>query len=149
MKANIFSPGNSRKINPNWFTGPVNMKDVSSLIGSTNHDIYHVYFKNHSRTKLHSHNGDQILIAISGNGSMDTFAKSGKSKSEFKIKKTFTTRLNPGDMVFIKKGTLHTHGAISKKTFSHIAINIIPARSKKYNTIWYESDFARTVSGIV
>lgn len=149
MKANIFSHGNKRKINPDWFTGPVQMTDLSSTIQSKGHDIYHVYFKNNSRTKLHSHNGDQILIAVSGSGSMDVFKKLKGTKTHFSMKKVSSTRLNPGDMVFIPKGTLHTHGSISKKTFSHIAINVISKGSKKYDTDWFESDLAKLATGLV
>ncbi len=33
-KANIYASGDQRKVNPNWFTGRVHMKDVSSKIKS-------------------------------------------------------------------------------------------------------------------
>jgi quercetin dioxygenase-like cupin family protein len=150
MKANIYSAGNRRKINPNWFTGPVHMKDISSTIKSQNHDIYHVYFKNGAKTKLHQHNGNQILIVTAGSGSLEFFAKFGNKKSNFAIRKTSTTKLSKGDIVYIPKNTLHAHGSTSKnQDFSHIAINIISKPGAKYQTIWYESDFVRWAAGIV
>jgi quercetin dioxygenase-like cupin family protein len=150
MKSNIYSAGSRRKINPNWFTGPVHMKDISSTIRSEGHDIYHVYFKNGAKTKLHTHNGNQILIATSGKGSLVVFKKFGRKKSNFTIQKISTTTLAPGDIVYIPKNTLHTHGSVSKKqTFSHIAINITPKKGAKYQTTWYNSDFARRAAGIV
>jgi len=150
LKSNIYTLGNRRKINPDWFTGPVHMKDVSSTISSKGHDIYHVYFKNGAKTKLHAHNGDQILIVTSGRGSLELFKKLQNKKSHFAIKKTQTTPLVTGDMVFIPKKTLHTHGSTSKKhDFSHIALNIIPSRSAKYQTTWYDSNFKNQASGIV
>lgn len=148
MKSNIYTPGNERKINPNWFTNSVNMKDISSTIQSQGHDIYHVYFKKGAKTKLHIHNGNQILIATKGYGSLDIFKKSGKKKTNFKIKKTQTIKLIPGDMVFIPKNTLHTHGSINpRQTFSHIAINILSG--PEYKTTWYESNFKSMASTII
>lgn len=149
-KSNIYTSGNERKINPNWFTNSVHMKDISSTIKSTEQDIYHVYFERGARTKLHSHNGNQILIATKGKGSLVMYKKSGNKKTSFAIKKTTTIPLNPGDIVYIPKNTLHTHGSTNKnRIFSHIAINILPSKSTKYKTVWYESDFATSVSGIV
>jgi hypothetical protein len=53
-------------------------------------------------------------------------------------------------VAYIPKGTLHTHGSADKKNvFSHIAINIIPAKNREYRTTWYESDFKTLASGII
>ena len=148
-KSNIYSSGNGRKINPSWFTNQVHMKDISSVIQSKEKNIYHVYFEKGAKTKLHSHNGSQILIATKGKGRLDLFSKSGNKKTNFKIRKTESIPLNPGDVVCIQKNTLHTHGSVSKKTFSHIAINILAPRNSQYKTMWYESDFKSHVSGII
>lgn len=145
-KSNINSKGDKRKINPNWFTNKVHMKDISSKIKSKEQDIYHVYFENGAKTKMHSHNGNQILIVTKGIGSLETFRKYGTKKTEFKIKKIEKISLKEGDVVYIPSNTLHTHGAISKKTFSHIAINILPAKNSVYKTAWYESDFKTKVT---
>ncbi|MEK0348086.1 MAG: cupin, partial [Nitrosopumilus sp.] len=52
--------------------------------------------------------------------------------------------------VHIPTKILHTHGSIDKKkTFSHIAINILPRKNATYKTIWYESDFKTKVSEII
>ena len=145
-KSNIFAPGNRRKINPDWFTGPVYMKDISSVIQSQGHDIYHVHFERGAKTKLHEHNGNQILIAVRGKGKLEFFKKTSKST----IKKTKSISLNNGDIAYIPKNTLHTHGSSEpKKLFSHIAINILPTKKSPYKTVWYKSDFAKSVSGIV
>ncbi|MGQ0771859.1 MAG: cupin domain-containing protein [Nitrososphaerota archaeon] len=149
-KSNIHVAGNRRKINPNWFTNRVHMKEISSTIQSKEQNIYHVYFEKGAKTKLHTHNGNQILIVTKGNGSLDLFKKFGKSKTIFKIKKASTTRLGSGDVVYIPKNTLHTHGSINpRQTFSHIAINMLPRKNLQYKTIWYESDFKSMVAGIV
>jgi quercetin dioxygenase-like cupin family protein len=148
-KSNIYTSGNRRKINPNWFTGRVHMKEISSTIKSKEQNIYHVYFEDGARTKLHLHNGSQILIATKGNGSLEIFKKSGRANFHFKIRKSESVRLNPGDMAYIPKNTLHTHGSINpRQTFSHIAINILPRKNADYKTTWYESD-SKSVSGTV
>jgi len=149
-KSNIFSSGEQRKINLDWFTGRVHMKDVSSKIKSKQQGIYHVYFHNGAKTKLHLHNGDQILIATKGTGRLEIFKRFGTSKNNFKIKRTERTSLKEGDVVFIPAKTFHTHGSENKKkTFSHIAINILPKKNSEYKTTWYESDFKSSVSKIV
>jgi quercetin dioxygenase-like cupin family protein len=144
-KSNIYESGNKRSINPNWFTNKVHMKDISSTIQSDKHDIYHVYFENCAKTKMHLHNGNQILIVTKGDGSLEIFRKYGKNKENFKIKRAKKIKLSEGDIVHIPANTLHTHGAISKKTFSHIAINILPGK-EEYKTKWYESDFKSDVT---
>ena len=140
-KTNIFGTSDKRDVNPDWFTGKVWMKELSSKIHSKEQDIYHVHFPKGSRTKLHLHDGSQILIAISGKGSLVMYQKSGRKKSNFEIKITQTIKLNKGDIVYIPPKTLHTHGSVSKTVeFSHIAINIHTSKSK-YMTSWFESDY--------
>lgn len=144
-KASIFDTSNKRDINPDWFTGKVWMTELSKEIEASDHDIYHVHFSNGSRTKLHMHNGPQILIVVNGNGSLVTYKKI-KAGKKFGIKKIQTTSLNKGDMVCIQPKTLHTHGSISEDIeFSHIAINVLPT-GRKYKTNWFESDYSTWAS---
>lgn len=149
-KANLFSNSKIRKINPNWFTNKVHMTEISSIINSKEQHIYHVYFKNGAKTKVHNHNGNQILIVTKGSGVLETFSKKKNKKDHFGIRRTQKIGLNLGDVVYIPKGILHTHGSADKKRlFSHIAINIIPSKNKEYKTNWYESDFKTQTSGII
>ncbi|MDH5431937.1 MAG: cupin [Nitrosopumilus sp.] len=149
-KANISGTNDQRKINPEWFTAKTWMKVLSEKIKSKDQDIYHVHFEKGSRTKLHKHNGNQVLIGIKGKGSLEIFKKYGTSKDNFKIKKIKKISLNEGDIVHIPAKTLHTHGSIDKKKeFSHIAINILPRENATYKTEWYESDFKTKVSKII
>lgn len=146
-KSNIFGTGDQRKINPDWFTNKTWMKVLSEKIGATDQDIYHVYFENGSKTKIHTHNGNQILITTKGRGSLEIFKKTGNGKSSFKIKKIQRINLKEGDIVHIPAKTLHVHGSTDKKrTFAHIAINILPKKNSEYKTAWYESDFKTRVS---
>jgi quercetin dioxygenase-like cupin family protein len=149
-KSNIYSIGNRRKINPDWFTNKVHMKDISTTIKSKDQNIYHVYFDNGAKTKIHYHNGNQVLIATKGKGSLEIFKKTGNKKANFKIKRTEKISLNEGDVVHISANVLHTHGSVDKKnTFSHIAINILPKKNAEYKTTWYESDFKSVVTKII
>ncbi len=150
QKSNIFGSSDKRQVNPKWFTNKTWMKVLSDKIKSKDQDIYHVHFEKGSKTKLHWHNGNQVLIATKGKGSLEIFRKYGSSKTNFKIKRKEKITLNEGDIVHIPAKTLHTHGSIDKKkTFSHIAINILPKKNTIYKTIWYESDFKTKVSEII
>ena len=149
-KTSIFGKNDKRQVNPDWFTGKTWMKVLSEKIKSVDQDVYHVHFEKGSRTKLHEHNGNQVLIAVKGKGSLEIFKKYGKNKKEFKIKKTEKITLNEGDVVHIPAKVLHTHGSIDKKKeFSHIAINILPRKNAEYKTVWYESDFKSQVTKII
>ena len=149
-KTSIFGKNDKRQVNPDWFTGKTWMKVLSEKIKSVDQDVYHVHFEKGSRTKLHEHNGNQVLIAVKGKGSLEIFKKYGKNKKEFKIKKTEKITLNEGDIVHIPAKVLHTHGSIDKKKeFSHIAINILPRKNAEYKTVWYESDFKSQVTKII
>ena len=149
-KSNINGSTDKRNVNPEWFTGKTWMKVLSEKIKSKDQDIYHVHFEKGSKTKLHFHNGNQVLMAIKGKGSLEIFKKYGNNKSEFKIKRTERINLNQGDIVHIPAKILHTHGSIDKKKeFSHIAINILPKKNSTYKTTWYESDFKSKVTKII
>jgi quercetin dioxygenase-like cupin family protein len=148
-KSNIYS-SKIRKINPDWFTGKVHMVEISSTIGTKGQNIYHVNFEKGSRTKIHLHDGDQILVATGGRGSLEIFSKKSGKKEQFPIRKTQSIILTAGDIVFIPRNTLHTHGSINKKRlFSHIAFNIMAPKKREYKTTWFESNFKDVVTNII
>jgi len=149
-KIRIHSKTKDVKANPDYFTGPVLMQELTSIINSKEQKIFHVTFKNGARTKIHHHNGGQILIVTKGKGSLQKYSKSGNSKSKFHIKKADKINLLEGDIVYIPAKKLHTHGSIDKKRlFSHIAINANPSINKSAKTTWYESDFKTKVTKIL
>ena len=149
-KTNINGSGDQRKVNPEWFTNKTWMKVLSNRIKSQDQDIYHVHFEKGSRTKIHWHNGNQVLMGVKGKGSLEIFKRYGSSKQNFTIKRTEKITLNEGDIVHIPAKTFHTHGSTDKKKeFSHIAINILPRKNAEYKTVWYESDFKSKVSKII
>lgn len=145
MKSNIHGHGNQVKVDPNWFTGRVWIKDLSSVIGSTD-NIYHVHFMNGARTKLHRHDGGQTLIVTSGRGSLALFQGKNGGSEGIEISPSRTVSLVKGDVTFIPAGILHAHGSTGDEEFSHIAIN--RTSGGKYNTDWYESDLKSRASRI-
>jgi len=148
-KRNAFSKGKQAKVNPNYFTGKTNLWEISNIVNSKEQKIYHVIFKNGSKTKLHQHTGGQLLITTKGFGSLTMYKKIGKGKSKFNIKKLEEIKLKVGDVVYIPSKRLHTHGSIRKSDFSHIAINSFPSKNTEPKTVWYESDFKSSVSKIL
>ena len=149
-KISIHTKTKEVKANPNYFTGPVLMQEISSIVKSQEQKIFHVTFKNGARTKIHDHSGGQILIVTKGRGSLQMYSKSGNNKSKFQIKKTDKINLYEGDIIYIHAKKLHTHGSIDKKRiFSHIAINANPSINKDSKTTWYESDFKTNVTKIL
>ena len=112
-----------------------------------NEKIYHVTFKNGTKTKIHFHDGGQTLIVTKGAGNLSLYRKFGKNNSNFKIKKTKSVTLKIGDCVYVPAKKLHSHGSTNKKAdFSHIAINSFPKNNVEPKTIWYESDFKSYVT---
>ena len=147
-KTSIFGDNQQRSVNPRWFTGRVWMRSVSEKIRSEKQDIYHVHFHDGARTKLHLHNGSQILLVTQGKGSLELYRARG-SGNAFDIEITEKILLFTGDAVCIPQDTLHTHGSIEKsEIFSHVAINNLPCGVGEYTTAWYETDANRVTSRI-
>ncbi len=138
-KSNIFGADEQREVNPNWFTDRVWMKVLSNKIGADKQDVYHVHFPGGARTKIHKHNGSQLLIVTEGRGSLEMYKTDGTGDA-FDIEKLEDIPLLTGDVVHIPQDTLHTHGSTDEsKIFSHIAINNRPCGVGEYVTQWYES----------
>ena len=145
-KGNISSAA-VKKVKKNYFTGPVTLHDISSITKPNEHDLYHVIFKKSARTKIHYHTGAQMLIVTKGHGSLAYYRKIGNGVSKFKISKTKTISLNPGDVVYIQPKVLHTHGSVRKDTvFSHLALNFYQRKNVSSKTVWYESDLRSSVT---
>ena len=126
-----------------YFVGSVILHDISRIIKVHEQKIYHVTFQKGARTKLHYHESGQTLIGTEGNGTLILYKKIGNSgKTGLKIRQLTKTSLKKGDVVYIPKYTLHWHGSINNKKFSHIAINSYASTWREAKTIWFDSDFA-------
>jgi quercetin dioxygenase-like cupin family protein len=124
-----------------YFIGDAWLNDISDKLQVKGEKVYLANFNNGARTKVHYHQGGQILVVTKGKGTLIIYKKANIKKEIVKIEKLSRTNLNEGDVVFIQKNTLHWHGALSGKNFAHIAFNIFTEKGKEVQTIWYESDF--------
>ena len=144
-KSNILSSP-VKKVKTDYFTGPIELHEISGITKPNEHDMYHVIFKKSARTKLHFHTGGPLLIVTKGNGSLVYYRKISRGASKFKIVKTKMINLNSGDVVYIPPKILHTHGSVKKySVFSHLAVNFYSKMNKKPKTVWYESDLRSNV----
>jgi quercetin dioxygenase-like cupin family protein len=103
------SSGQSARGPADWFTGAVFIDairnpDEQSAIGCA-----HVRFTPGARTVWHSHPKGQTLYVTDGIGYVGT--RGGK-----------TTKIRPGDVVYIEPGEDHWHGATADRFMSHVAI---------------------------
>ncbi len=123
-----------------YFVGGAWLSDISVKIQIKGEKAYLANFNNGARTKVHYHQGGQILVVTKGTGMLVIYKANIKADT-VKIKKLSMTSLAEGDVVFIPKNTLHWHGAIKGKNLTHVALNIFTEKAKEAQTIWYESDF--------
>lgn len=126
--------------NRNYFVGKVILHDISRGIDVKDQKVYYAGFRNGARTKVHYHEGGQILLVTQGKGILVLYKGSTK-RQKIKIKPITKILLKMGDVVYIPKHTLHWHGAIERKNFSHIAFNSFTSSSKEARTIWYDSNY--------
>jgi quercetin dioxygenase-like cupin family protein len=85
--------------------------------GSDNYKCSIVNFSPGSTTGWHAHDCDQILVVTSGSGKVAT------ESEEFD--------LNVGDVVHIKAGERHWHGAKGDTTMGHITITMAGSTSTR------------------
>ena len=91
----------------NVFTGPdVTRQELAS--GDSEFEVTVVNFGKGVRNKLHTHDGEQILIVTAGEGVV------ASEKEEHNV--------SVGDIIFIAPGEAHWHGATADSGFSHIFI---------------------------
>ena len=125
-----------------YFVGDAWLNDISDKIKIKGEKVYLVNFSDGARTKVHYHQGGQILVVTKGKGTLVIYKKTSIKKDTVKIKELSQTSLEEGDVAYIPKDTLHWHGALKGKNLVHIAFNIFTEKPKEAQTIWYDSDFA-------
>ena len=82
---------------------------------SANYNCSVVNFSQGSTTGWHTHNCDQVLVVTSG---------SGKVATEHEQRE-----INVGDVVHIKAGERHWHGATADTTMGHITITLVGSQA--------------------
>lgn len=124
-----------------YFVGDAWLNDISNKIQIKGEKVYLANFNNGARTKIHYHQGGQILVVTKGKGMLVIYKKTSIKKETVKIQKLYQANLEEGDIAFIPKNVLHWHGALKGKNLVHIAFNIFTEKVKEAQTIWYDSDF--------
>jgi len=124
-----------------YFVGNAWLNDISGKLQIKGEKVYLANFNNGARTKVHYHEGGQILVVTKGKGMLVIYKKTSIKKDTVKIQKLSKTNLEEGDVAFIPKNALHWHGALKGKNLVHVAFNIFTEKAKEAQTIWYESDF--------
>lgn len=113
------------KVNEDYFTGNVIIREILGQTNSAEQEMYHVTFQSGALTTLHFHESDQILIATKGKGVVGLINGTGVTKFEINDDDIIFFE-NEGDTVCIPANKLHFHGAIKRgENFSHIAIRKI------------------------
>lgn len=124
-----------------YFVGDAWLNDISDKLQIKGEKVYLANFNNGARTKVHYHQGGQILVVTKGKGMLVIYKKTSIKKETVKIQKLSQTNLKEGDVAYIPKNILHWHGALKGKNLVHIAFNIFTEKAKEAQTIWYDSDF--------
>lgn len=124
----------------NYFLGKVVLRDISKTLDIKEQKVYYAGFKKGARTKMHYHEGGQLLVVTEGKGILVLYKKTTKGR-KIGIKSVARSALKMGDIAYIPAKTLHWHGALDKNNFAHIAFNAFTSKGKEAKTIWYDSDF--------
>lgn len=123
------------KVNENYFTGNVIIREILGQTNSAEQEMYHVTFQSGALTTLHFHESDQILIATKGKGVVGFINGTGVTKFEINDDDIIFFE-NEGDTICIPANKLHFHGAIKRgENFSHIAIRKMYKIDKTAKTI--------------
>ena len=103
---------------PGWTGGEVS-RTRQTIIGEADSDNFRcnvVNFRQGATTGWHTHDCDQILVVTAGRGLVAT----DKEEREIGV----------GDVVHIKAGERHWHGANAESTMSHITVTTAGSQSK-------------------
>jgi quercetin dioxygenase-like cupin family protein len=101
------------------YTGPVSRSRQAIIQPgeSANYNCSVVNFSQGCTTGWHAHNCDQILVVTSGSGIVATEDEQ--------------IEINPGDVVHIKAGERHWHGAKANSTMGHITITLAGSQAAR------------------
>jgi quercetin dioxygenase-like cupin family protein len=91
-----------------YFEGEVNIQTLVGLHESDEVELLAVFFNAGARTIPHTHEHDQILQIIEGEGIVAT--------------ETEKNRVSAGDVITVPAGTWHWHGATRSSPMCHISI---------------------------
>jgi quercetin dioxygenase-like cupin family protein len=95
------------------FTSPAILQNAVTD-KEADYNVSWVHFPDGVRNKFHTHSSDQVLIVTEGKGIVAT------EREEVKVVE--------GDVILIKKGEKHRHGAITGSKMTHITITAANTR---------------------
>lgn len=100
-----------------YFTGTVWNQRLVSGDSISHCQTSNVTFEAGARTRWHTHTGTQILLCTAGEG-------------WYQEKGELARKLGKGDVVVIRPGVEHWHGASAKSEFSHLSVIPNPENNK-------------------
>lgn len=110
-KSAVFPIG--EKFESEWFNGTVWLHPLIPAGAAL--PVYNVTFEPGCRNNWHKHQGGQVLLVTTGRGYYQEWGKPARE-------------LHPGDTVDIPADVKHWHGAARDSWFSHVAIEVDPAK---------------------
>ena len=127
MVPNILSMTNLKKININdnlesdktgHKLGSIFLNRLSENLSTDEFKSYFIKFEKGSKSKIHIHNSDQIIIGMDGIGQVVTFSKI-ENLDSLEIKESL--KLAKGEAVLLPSGTPHWHGATENQNSSQLS----------------------------
>ena len=111
--------------------GKIYLKRLSDIFSTTELKSYFIKFEKGSKSKIHLHDCDQIIIGMSGIGQMVIFSKINNEQKIITLEIEKSLKLQEGEAVLIPAGTLHWHGATDSQNSSQLSF------MKNGNTFWF------------
>ena len=103
--------------------GKIRLNRLSEKLSTDELKMYFIDFEKGSKSKLHLHDSDQIIVAVKGKGQLVTYSGIDTVdgiKANLRIVKSI--EMKEGDTVLIPSGTLHWHGASEDQSSSQISL---------------------------
>ncbi len=109
--------------------GKISLNRLSENLSTSEFKSYFIKFEKGSKSKIHIHNSDQIIIGMEGIGQLVTFSKI-EDKNTFETKESL--ELKEGEAVLLPSGTPHWHGATENQNSSQLSF------MKNSDTTWFD-----------
>ncbi|MGD8707380.1 MAG: cupin domain-containing protein [Nitrosopumilaceae archaeon] len=111
--------------------GSIYLKRLSKIFSTTEFKSYFIKFEKGSRSKIHLHDSDQIIIGMSGIGQVVIFSKINDEQESPILEIEESLTLNKGEAVLIPAGKLHWHGAVDNQNSAQLSF------MKNGKTFWF------------
>ena len=109
--------------------GKIYLNRLSKRLFTDEFKSYFLKFEKGSKSKIHLHDSDQIIIGMGGIGKIVIFSRIDEQKGLIDVEQSL--ELEEGDAVLIPAGKLHWHGATENHDSSQISF------MKNGKTFWF------------